>query len=198
MCYYSQYNYTSVPTATYEFSMYTCTGLFKHTRQVTRAPCLSLSRNAIINFQTRKRYKTIRHCLFLHTLYKRIGYVIIPKPHFQDVNVYYKQSLSPFLLVVFVVLAQSVTAMTINRSCVLAGHGRSITTESSVTPLFIQQTIERQPAFAKVYVCFSRIKKCWAELRRDLVTGYTVRRYEQLETFPEMIEQELRPAVCER
>ena len=30
-----------------------------------------------------------------------------------------------------------------------------------------------------------------------LVTGCTVRRYEQLETSPEMIEQELRPAVCE-
>ena len=27
-------------------------------------------------------------------------------------------------------------------------------------------------------------------MRRELVTGYTVRRYEQLETFPEMIEQE--------
>ena len=30
-----------------------------------------------------------------------------------------------------------------------------------------------------------------------LVTGCTVRRYEQLETSPETIEQELRPAVCE-
>ena len=30
------------------------------------------------------------------------------------------------------------------------------------------------------------------------MTGYTVRRYEQLETFPETIEQALRPAVCER
>ena len=29
------------------------------------------------------------------------------------------------------------------------------------------------------------------------MTGYTVRRYEQLETFPETIEQELRPTVCE-
>ena len=58
-----------------------------NTRQVTRAPRLSLSRNTIINFQTGKRYKTIRHCLFLHTPYKRIGYVIIPKPHFQGVNV---------------------------------------------------------------------------------------------------------------
>ena len=30
------------------------------------------------------------------------------------------------------------------------------------------------------------------------MTGYTVRRYDQLETSPETIEQELRPAVCER
>ena len=30
------------------------------------------------------------------------------------------------------------------------------------------------------------------------MTGCTVRQYEQLETFPETIEQELRPAVCER
>ena len=35
-------------------------------------------------------------------------------------------------------------------------------------------------------------------MRPELVTGYTVRRCEQLETFPEMIDQELRPAVCER
>ena len=30
------------------------------------------------------------------------------------------------------------------------------------------------------------------------MTGCTVRRYEQSETSPETIEQELRPAVCER
>ena len=34
-------------------------------------------------------------------------------------------------------------------------------------------------------------------MRREHVTGYTLRRYEQLETFPVTIEQELRPAVCE-
>ena len=71
----------------------------------------------------------------------------------------YKLSLSPFWLVVFVVLAQSVGAMTIKCSCVLAGHGRPITSESSVTPLFIQQPYARHSAFAIVYGCFSRIKK---------------------------------------
>ena len=30
------------------------------------------------------------------------------------------------------------------------------------------------------------------------MTGSAFRLYEQLETFPEAIEQELRPAVCER
>ena len=33
--------------------------------------------------------------------------------------------------------------------------------------------------------------------RRELVTGCTDRRYEQLEKSPEAIVQELRPAVCE-
>ena len=109
----------------------------------------------------------------------------------------YKLSLPPFRLVVFAVLAQSVAALTALTARVFVGHGRSITRESGVTPLFIQQTLERRSVFAIVYERFSRIKKCQAELRRELVTGCTVRRYEQLETFPEMIEQELRPAVCE-
>ena len=34
-------------------------------------------------------------------------------------------------------------------------------------------------------------------MRRELVIGYTVRRYEQLDTFPETIEQELPHAVCD-
>ena len=33
---------------------------------------------------------------------------------------------------------------------------------------------------------------------RELVTGYTSGGYDQFETSPEPIEQELRPAVCER
>ena len=35
-------------------------------------------------------------------------------------------------------------------------------------------------------------------MRHELVTGCTVRQYEQLETSPDTIEQELRPAVCNR
>ena len=35
-------------------------------------------------------------------------------------------------------------------------------------------------------------------MRRELVTGSTSGGYDQLETSPETIEQELRPVVCER
>ena len=35
-------------------------------------------------------------------------------------------------------------------------------------------------------------------MRRELVTGCTSGVYDQLETSPEKIEHELRPAVCER
>ena len=35
-------------------------------------------------------------------------------------------------------------------------------------------------------------------MRRELVTGCTVSRYEPFETFPETIDLELRPAVCEQ
>ena len=46
-------------------------------------------------------------------------------------------------------------------------------------------------------VFFPRIKQIDAELRRELVTGCTVRGYDQLETSTETIEQELRPALLE-
>ena len=63
------------------------------TRQVTGATHYYAPRLIVypeinhMNFPTEKRYKTIRHCCFLHTLYKRIGYVIIPKHIFQAVKV---------------------------------------------------------------------------------------------------------------
>ena len=50
----------------------------------------------------------------------------------------------------------------------------------------------------RLWFFFSRIQKFQAELRRELVTGYAFRRYGQFETSPEAMEQELRPAVCER
>ena len=68
--------------------------------------------------------------------------------------------------------------MTIQWSCVLAGHGRPITSESSVTPLFIQQPYARDSAFAIVYGCFSRIKKMLGrtEMRtRDRMYCQTIR-----------------------
>ena len=48
-------------------------------------------------------------------------------------------------------------------------------------------------------VCgFSRIKKIWAELRRELVTKSASGGCDQFDTSPEAIDQELRTAFCER
>ena len=47
-------------------------------------------------------------------------------------------------------------------------------------------------------VFFFAYTKFPAELRRELVRGCTSGGYDQLETSPETIEQELRPGVCER
>ena len=151
-----------------------------------------------MNFQTGKRYKTICHCWSLH---KCIGYVIIPNflNHINFVKPWrYKVSLSPFWLVVFAVLAQSVAAMTSLTARVLArpaGRWWSIERDRHYAPFHSTDT------WAKVglcdsFGCYSSIKKCQAELRHELVTGYTVSRYEQFETSPETIAQELRPAVC--
>ena len=48
------------------------------------------------------------------------------------------------------------------------------------------------------FAVFSRIKKFWAELRRELVTKSTSGGCDQFESSPEAIEQELRTAFCER
>ena len=83
---------------------YVIVGLFIYTRQVTRAYAKRLSLQfLIVDFYT-------------HT-YKRIGYVIIPKPHFsslEDIN----SRCRHFDLLLFSVLAQSDAAMTaVDRSC---------------------------------------------------------------------------------
>ena len=76
------------------------------------------SKNKIIwIFKRESIKKTILQCWFLYTLYKRIVYVLIPKPHFQAVTIY-QLSLLPFWLVAFRRLAQSVAAMT----AVVAAH----------------------------------------------------------------------------
>ena len=51
------------------------------------------------------------------------------------------------------------------------------------------------PVSPRFWVFFAH-KKFYTELRRELVTGCAVSRYEQFETFPETTEQELQPAVC--
>ena len=48
------------------------------------------------------------------------------------------------------------------------------------------------------FAVFSRIKKFYAELRRELVTKSTSGGCDQFETSPEAIDQELRTAFCER
>ena len=72
------------------------------------------------------------------------------------------------------------------------------------------QRVQRYAPFHSTAICarlgirdslwmfFAYKKNAIAELRCELVTGCTARRYDQFETSPEAIEQELRPAVCER
>ena len=48
-----------------------------------------------------------------------------------------------------------------------------------------------RPGFPENLKVFSRIKNCYAELERELVIGCTSGGYDQLETSPETIEQEL-------
>ena len=62
---------------------------------------------------------------------------------------------------------------------------------STVTGAF-----NRHSVFVIAFGCFSRINNCQAELRRELVRGSVLSRYEQFETSPETIDQELRTAVC--
>ena len=53
----------------------------------------------------------------------------------------------------------------------------------------------REGGLSDSFWVFFEYKKCYPELRRELVTGCTVSRYEQIETSPETIEQELLRAV---
>ena len=51
----------------------------------------------------------------------------------------------------------------------------------------VQLTTRVGDAVFAIVLDFFAYKKCKAELIRELVTGYIVRRYEQLDTFPETI-----------
>ena len=86
-----------------------------------------------------------------------------------------------------------------HRRCRRTGYRYSLAPNRD-GPLRLRQCRSLAIQMYTVYIeCFwhTYTKKFSAELRRELVTGCTVRRYKQLETSPEMIEQELRPAVCE-
>ena len=115
-------------------------------------------------------------------LYKRIGYVVISQPRFSRRAD--KLSLSPFRLVVVKVLAQSVPAMiTFNRPMLfsvrqVAGDRPTVTNGRSL----LHSYIHAGDSVCTTVWFFFAYKKFKAELRRELVTGCTVRRYDQLET----------------
>ena len=135
---------------------------------------------------------------FLHTIYRRIGYVIFPQPRFSSRED--KLSFSPFRHVVFNVLAQSVPAMTTFNSPLLFSVRQVAGDRSIVTNVrsLLHSYIHADDSVCTIVLgFFSRRKKIDAELRRELVTGCTVSGYDQLETSSETIEQELRPALCE-
>ena len=129
-----------------------------------------------IHFQTEKRYKTIRHCCFLHTLYKRRGYVIIPKPHVSSRECINSRCRRFDLL--FSPCWPNLSLLTTLTERVLVGHGRSITSESGLTPLFIQYKLAREWLLAIVHGCFSRIKKMLARTEartRERIFCQTIR-----------------------
>ena len=71
--------------------------------------------------------KKILHSWFLHTLYKRIGYVIIPKPHFSSREVIESRRRRIDLLL-FAVLVQSFAAMiAVVATHVVAGDRSTVT-----------------------------------------------------------------------
>ena len=144
-----------------------------------------------------KHYETVIDCVFLHTIYRRIGYVIIPQPRVSSRED--KLSLSLFQHIVFNVLAQSVPAMTkCNRPLLfsvrqVAGDRSIVTNDRSL----LHSYIHADDSVCTIVWVFFAYKKIDAELRRELVTGCTVSGYDQSETSTETIEQELPPALCE-
>ena len=77
----------------------------------------------------------------------------------------------------------------------LAGRWRSTRTAvTAVNGRFIQLNTHTATRFSQVFGCFSSI----TNLLRRTQKGRNGSRYKQFEPSPEMIEQELRPAVCEQ
>ena len=96
-----------------------------------------------------------------HALYKRIGYVIIHRPHFssrEGINSRCRR----FHLLLFTCSAQPVAAMTV---AVSAGRWRSIDRNRgsnrpfSTARCFIQHQLARESVFAIVVGCFSRVRQ---------------------------------------
>ena len=95
-----------------------------------------------------------------------------------------------------VVVVQIVTVPT--------GSWRSIDRDRCYRPLSTSRSLVHSadtcagPGFRDSLCLLFANKNSYAEERRELVRGRTFSRYEQFETSPETIEQELRPVVCEQ
>ena len=82
------------------------------------------------------------------------------------------------------------------------GHWRSIDRDRRYRPFSTSRSLVHSTGTGAVigfrdslWVFFGH-KTLYAKLRRELVRGWTFCLSDQLETFLETIEQELRPAVC--
>ena len=109
------------------------------------------------------------------------SYVIIPKPHFSSREGIHSRC-RRFGSIIH----------RYDRCCRSRWRWRSID-RSTVTGAY---STVRHSVFAVDFGCFSRIKNCRAELRREIVRESAFSRYEQCDTSPETIEQDLRTAVC--
>ena len=103
-------------------------------------------------------------------------------------------------------LAQSVAAMTAvvaaHVVAVSVGRWRSIDRDRRYRPFSTGRSLVHSTdtctglGFRDSFPMFFAYKNSYAKLRRKLVRGWTVSRYEEFDTSPETIKQELRPAVC--
>ncbi len=105
-----------------------------------------------------------------------------------------------FDLLLFTVLAQSeaaiIAVVAARRSCTIRCRWPSIDRDRRTMAGHSDKHWRGRLGIRDSFGCFSRIIKFLGELRCELVTECAFSRYEQFETSPETIEQELRPGVC--
>ena len=116
-----------------------------------------------MNFQTGKHYKTILHCWFLHTHYKFIGHIIIPKPHSSSREVI-NSHCHRFDCLIFGVFGQSVrpsitAVVPIQRR--VAGHSTVTVADRIVKAPLVHSTAKcAKVGFRDSLGMFLRIKQC--------------------------------------